>query len=363
MKRLLLLAGLVLFPAETSAAPSGRPISSTGTLEGAPYRIDVPANWNGSLVVYYHGYEVVGEARKDPWPLAAGTQAFLDRGYAVAASGYSRQGWAVEEALADSRRLISLFESRHGRAQRVYAAGMSMGGHVALAALERDPARFDGAVSYCGANLPTRELFADIVANVAGFDAIFPGVLPLGPGGLADPGAPAQLDQSAMTRVEAALAGDAEAAERLAARIGVRPRDLAGAIWLQYAALQEMRSRAGGFPVDNRGTRYTGFGDDAAFNRKVRRYAADPKAAAYLGRVGDLRGRIEDPVVALSNAYDDIVPVRLNARYPALIRRAGRSRFFHALTAVGEGHCNFTLPQVGGAFDALTGWVERGRRP
>ena len=30
----------------------------TGTLDGAAYRIDIPANWNHGLVVYFHGYAV-----------------------------------------------------------------------------------------------------------------------------------------------------------------------------------------------------------------------------------------------------------------------------------------------------------------
>ena len=35
-------------------SPAGT--TEVGTLSGTPYRIDVPANWNHSLVVYFHGY-------------------------------------------------------------------------------------------------------------------------------------------------------------------------------------------------------------------------------------------------------------------------------------------------------------------
>ncbi|MBL8880444.1 MAG: hypothetical protein JNG88_15125, partial [Phycisphaerales bacterium] len=40
----------------------------TGTLAGAPYRIDIPAEWNGELVVLAHGFEPVGVPRDTPWP-------------------------------------------------------------------------------------------------------------------------------------------------------------------------------------------------------------------------------------------------------------------------------------------------------
>jgi len=49
----------------------------SGTLNGAPYRIDVPANWNGSVVMVAHGYEPVGVPRADQWPQDPATPIFL----------------------------------------------------------------------------------------------------------------------------------------------------------------------------------------------------------------------------------------------------------------------------------------------
>ena len=39
----------------TSQAQVG-PLDLSGELNGAPYRIRVPANWNGTLLVFAHGY-------------------------------------------------------------------------------------------------------------------------------------------------------------------------------------------------------------------------------------------------------------------------------------------------------------------
>ena len=38
---------------EVLQSPAG--ITEVGLLDGAAYRIDVPAHWNHSLVVFYHG--------------------------------------------------------------------------------------------------------------------------------------------------------------------------------------------------------------------------------------------------------------------------------------------------------------------
>ena len=71
-----------------------------GDINGAPFRIDVPANWNGSLVLYCHGYG--GPNNYDKTPLNARIKVFTDMGYAMAQSAYSAHGWAVKEAMEDT---------------------------------------------------------------------------------------------------------------------------------------------------------------------------------------------------------------------------------------------------------------------
>ena len=39
-----------------NAAQQVGPIDTSGEIDGAPYRIVVPAAWNGTLLVYAHGY-------------------------------------------------------------------------------------------------------------------------------------------------------------------------------------------------------------------------------------------------------------------------------------------------------------------
>jgi len=331
------------------------PVGESGVLNGAPYRIDVPAGWNGGLVVLFHGYELPGEQRRLPYPALPGTDAFLQRGYAVIQSGYSRQGWAVAEARAETRALRALFERRFGRPSRAYAAGFSMGGHLALATVEQEHARYDGALSMCGVNMPATTLFDRAVGDLAAAAALFPGVFP----DLAAPGSPASLDTAVFDR---AIAAHPQAAARLTAHSGIKTEQLSFALSIFYAAVREMIGRAGGFPGSNASLRYSGFGDDAAFNRQVRRYTASPAARSYVRAHATLTGRLRDPAVLLNNIYDDLVSVQTQPIYPALVRRAGQSRRLIELPPSGNGHCDFRTAQVAAAFDRLRMQVE-GRRP
>ena len=63
----LLLALTALCAACASAPPPAavparftQTVVDTGAIAGAPYRIEIPAGWNGGLVMYAHGYETIG---------------------------------------------------------------------------------------------------------------------------------------------------------------------------------------------------------------------------------------------------------------------------------------------------------------
>jgi pimeloyl-ACP methyl ester carboxylesterase len=335
------------------AAATQAPVVATGTLEGAPYRIEIPEHWNGSLVMLMHGYEPKGMPREETWPRNESAPVFLERGYAVAASAYSTQGWAVAEALPDNERLRGYFAKTYGLPKHTYAVGFSLGGQEALASLEGHPDAYDGALALCGVNVPAAEVFADgIVTPLVAFDYFFPKAMPLAAGGLADPESPPMLDPEA---IESALQADEAKAAILAKRLEIPRGMLAGALMLDYLVLREMQQRAGGHPVDNTATTYAGFGDDAAFNQGVRRYPGSPAALAYVEANAHLTGRVDKPVVLQNAAVDQTVPPRFAARYPQLVHAAGRDQELTVMPPVGEGHCDLGNEQVGKAFDVLAG--------
>src|SRR5690606_27537916 len=157
--------------------------------------------------------------------------------------------------------------------------------------------------------------------------------------------------------------GNEAAATILVNRLEIPRAGLAGALMLNYMVLREAQTRSDGFPADNMAVSYVGFGDDAAFNRGVRRYAGDRRALGSLAGIADLTGRFDKPVVIQSNNNDPTVPKRFESIYPALAFAADPAAPLVSLPSVGEGHCDFTPDQIQAAFGTLTHWVKSGTRP
>ncbi|WP_424683591.1 alpha/beta hydrolase family protein [Frateuria sp. YIM B11624] len=329
-------------PAALAAgAPSKQPTS--GTLHGAPYRIDVPADWNGDLVMLMHGYEPQGAPRATPMEPKEPTQLFLGQGYAVAQSAYASQGWAVGDAIIDNERLRQLAVHHVGRPRHTYLVGFSLGGLEAAASLERYPHAYTGALILCGATVSTPELASHaLLEPLVTFDALIPGVLP----DLAAADAPEFVPPTVFATALKTHPAQAALLER-------RLQGTQTSLSLYYMVLRELEQRAGGMPVDNRTTVYRGFGDDAAFNRRVHRYAGPAEALAYADRNASLTGRIEVPLVMEWNVADMTIPSRLHGVYPEQVRAAGSGNLLTVLAPAGEGHCGFSDAQIGAAFGTL----------
>ena len=94
-----------------------------GEINGAKFRIDVPENWNGGLVLYCHGYATVPAKFDDAPKPNAPFAPFLAAGFAVAQSGYSAIGWAIQEAIDDTQALRRYFIARYGKPKEVFISG------------------------------------------------------------------------------------------------------------------------------------------------------------------------------------------------------------------------------------------------
>ncbi|MFN3579291.1 MAG: alpha/beta hydrolase, partial [Pseudomonas sp.] len=127
-----------------------------GVLDGAIYRIEVPDNWNGTLIMWAHGFrgDEPSRLRVDNHPLR---EYLLSLGYAWAASSYSANFYDVRAGVVDTNKLALSFSELTGLQQpdRYLISGFSMGGHVAGAAVERENklalAQVDLDVDYEGA--------------------------------------------------------------------------------------------------------------------------------------------------------------------------------------------------------------------
>lgn len=323
-----------------------KPAAHTGTLQGALYRIDIPAKWNGDLVMIMHGYQPAGIPIKSPMTPADVTPVFLKQGYAVAQSQYTSQGWAVGEAIVDNERLRRYFIRTFAHPAHTYVYGFSLGGLETAASIERYPHAYTGALIVCGATLPTPETVARVLLTpLVAFDALIPGVLP----DLAAPDSPAFIPPDVFIK---ALQAHPKEAALLEKRLQETPETLS-TLSLYYMALRELERRADGMPMDNTKTVYHGFGDDAEFNRRVHRYAGSPAAMAYAARNVTLTGRIDTSVVMQWNAFDPTIPSRFHSLYPDLVRAAGNEKWMTVLPPAGQGHCNFTDAQISTAFHTL----------
>ncbi len=337
-------------------ATATEPKVEEGDIEGAPYRIQIPDPWNGGLVMYAHGYRPAG-AEWRPLPDALGA-VFLQRGFALAESGYSRQGWAVEEARRDTEALRLLFVQRHGEPRRTFAAGHSLGGIVALALIETHPDAYAGALTVSAPLVSAIQFFSEqVLDTLVTFEALFGDALP------EECRPVAEAPQLSAATAEAALQAAPALGEAFALRWGVRRRELAAHLAFYHLIYREVVERAGGHPVDNRNTVYSGFGDDRALNAAVRRYAATPEALAYLRRCYSPTGLLRDPLLAIHTTYDPGVPARLANLYSVTTALAGREQWFVHLRVEADGHCNVGPPLLGRAFDQLAAWAEDGTRP
>ena len=139
------------------AALTGLPAQQLwGVHNGAGYRIEVPNNWNGKLVMWAHGFRGTGlELTVDNHPLRA---FLIANGYAWAASSYSKNDYDPAQGAKDTHALTQRFNGLVGKPGRTYITGASMGGHVTGIVAEQWPKSYDGAMPICGV-LGDYELF------------------------------------------------------------------------------------------------------------------------------------------------------------------------------------------------------------
>src|SRR5690349_2833831 len=121
---------------------------------GTTWKAEIPADWNGTLVLYSHGYlptfagapNLPADA-PDPQTGAA----LLAAGYGLTGSSYAAAGWALNTAPRDQLDTLAATVAAIGRRPlRVLALGTSMGGLVTAKLAEIGRGRINGALATCG---------------------------------------------------------------------------------------------------------------------------------------------------------------------------------------------------------------------
>ena len=363
-----------------------------GVLEGAAWRIEVPANWNGELVMYAHGY--AGEGLELRAVDSAIRRHLVQRGYAWAASSYSRNSYDVRAGIEDTNLLAKNFNAiaaARGRPlaapSRTYIVGHSMGGHVAAAAVEaetyataRNKVRYDGAMPMCGVVGDTTlfDTFAGMqgAAHVLGgqpsvaldqWSSIRADVTTalFGAAALAPPITPTPVAGIAYASVLQNLTGGPRPLFDLGLGVGsfTAPYGLFGTT----TATTGLTTK----PVaDTRSIVYKVDGQDALsadLNTAAPRAIAPADANRLrwdgLRWIPRVNGQLMAPVVSIHTLGDLFVPFGMQQVYRRRAEGNGASHLLVQRAMRGVSHCDFTIAEMSRSFDDMVGWVKQGTPP
>ncbi|MEM9714091.1 MAG: hypothetical protein AAGA17_17860 [Actinomycetota bacterium] len=357
-----------------------------GVWRGAGYRYEIPADWNGDLVMWAHGFRGDGpELTVDNPPFR---EYLLEQGYAWGASSYDRNDYDVLSGAVSTKILASYMMRRvlPERPEHIYLAGASMGGHITGYSMERYRWLYDGAMPVCGVmgDYELFDIFLDF--NVAAQQ--------LGTGSSAFPVDPIVYVTETVPAIKASLelgegtwplalndtgTGFRQLVENITG--GDRPNfDEAFAFWNTIPDngsgpgnfLFDLGLGDGSLPnsggrsvVDNTDTVYQLDLDPAispeeqALNDGIVRTAQDAGAR----RTEAITGKISDPVLTMHNLGDLFVPYAMQIDYAEDVASFGREHLLVQRAIRGSGHCDFTVAEYEQGFADLVRWVEDGVRP
>jgi hypothetical protein len=342
--------------AETSGIPTQR---EWGVHNGAGYRIEVPYQWNGKLVLWAHGFRGTGlELTVDNHPLRV---FLIANGYAWAASSYSKNDYDPAQGAKDTHALTQFFNGRFSRPNRTYITGASMGGHVTGVVYELFDFFLDfnvAAQTLSGQN-KTFPYAADYLSTVvpatkAALGPFFPFALNA-----------AGQNFKSLVQLRSG---------------GVRPMFDQGWLYWNYLAGDFLFGlgigdgtlpRAPGIAVQNSDVVYQ-FDTNPAltaaenlFNQTVQRITADPQGRRNngLANVPPTTGDLHIPMLTLHTLGDLFVPFLMEEEYARRVAAKGNANLLVQRATRDIGHCAFTPTELVTTFVDLVKWVEAGIKP
>lgn len=405
--------GLALLPAGASAVTlttyTGTTTESSGLVSN--YLIEVPSPWNGTLVLYSHGYSF-GPPFGAPAPQAAqdvgdpGTRAWLlGNGYALAGSSYATTGWALQQAFQDQIAVLDVFKSKGYHATRTIAWGHSLGGMITAGLVQLFPNRFTAALPMCGVvaggpgvwnqGLDSEFAFGTLLAptvKLVNFTSFGDAQANFGAATAALAAAQNTPQGQARIALSAALADvpgwfdpaspEPAATDYAAQEINQFNWDNNPDFLFGFFGRFELELRAGGNFSWNTGVDYrvqlshsTDRAEVMALYRAAgldlnkdldtlngaTRIAANPTALDYLSTYITYNGNLNMPVLTMHTTGDGLVEVTDENAYASVVRSAGDNSMLRQVFVHRAGHCTFTPAETISAFETLVHRIDTGR--
>jgi hypothetical protein len=408
----LVVASAALAVPVTASATSGAAPGSevTGTLaNGTTWVADLPQSWNGTLILYSHGFGPLTAAdAPDPNTQAA----LLADGYALAGSSYdpNNSEWALDTAVSDQFGTLAAVESTvlPHRPSHVIAFGTSMGGLISALEAQQGRGKIDGALTTCGivgggVNLneyqidgeyAVAQLLGDPSTQLVGFGD--DGTALATAAALTADAAQAQTTAAGQARLALAMAflnvtpwngsdpapvpasdpAGQEAAQYNTlfsgafsildfielGRVSIDQADGGQATWdastnfaqaFQHSPFKheaEALYKAAGLSLR----------DDLATLTDNATIKADPAALRSLYQTSVPTGRLEVPELDLHTIGDNLVPVQNENYYRKLVDQAGSGDLLRQAYTESFGHCNFSSAELVAGVQAVMHRVTTG---
>jgi dienelactone hydrolase len=408
-KRMLsaLVVGCTALASVTAGpAASAKPSVShhSGKLaDGATWIADVPARWNGRLLLFSHGF---GPLVAQDAPSQGSATALLDQGYALAGSSYDPNGsmWALNSAVRDQYATLAAFSRQIGRPKRTIAVGQSMGGLVNTLIAQHSAGRIAGAVTFCGIvaggvalndyQLNGEYALTKLLPGAAGVqirDYTSAGQGAAAGSALAGAVTKAQATPSGRARIAlaAALLNETDWATGTAA-----PRDYAGQEAQEEQTLVSgqlvfiesgryaIEQSAGGDSGSNIGVDYARLIRRSRYYHQIRalyrkaglsldtdlttltrgaHYRSEGSSLPTMERTSTNSGRLPVPELDVHTISDQLVPVEQENAYALRVRAAGDAAKLRQSYVAAIGHCNFTDAEYVAAIDTVAKRITTGR--
>jgi hypothetical protein len=357
----------------------------------AAYRVEVPANWNGKLVMYAHGYAGTGDKLAVQNP---GIRRFLiQNGYAWAASSYSKNYYDVRAGVEDTNALALAFNKIAAANSRplaapskIYITGVSMGGHITAAAIEEEASltannkvKYNGAVPMCGV-LGDTELFNGFLGMQVAAQTLtgFANTPVAQWSSVSGQITPALFSTYPSPRITTTVLGAQYASVVANLTGGARPLFAEGlafggafpSAYGNFGSDGTVNGILSKNVTDTTGLTYVIDGDAAA-SASLNASAQKLSAAADANRlrrdglrwIPKVNGKFDVPVVSIHTLGDLYVPFSMEQVYRKRAVANGSGDRLVQRAIRGASHCDFTVAEMADAFDAMVKWERDGIKP